>query len=236
MPFTTPEQAVLLAVILLAGWLLGYASAPSVKAWKRKVRAQSDSFTAYHGDAEDRVRAANQRALDLKHEADALRADHAEAERTIATLRAAATAPPPVIKTVRVWAPVVTAPGPVPTDAPAADPVPAASEAVLAPADGPAPIAERVRKGWFGSTQRDDLTRVRGISGLLATRLFGVGVVRFEDIEKLSGDDELALEQRLGLPGGIIAREQWRAQAGLLRSGLDKEHEAQFGAETAPSV
>ena len=92
MPFTTPEQIVLLFVVLLGGWLIGYASAPSARKWKRQLREQAASFTTYHDDAEDRIRAANQRATDLSREAEVLRHDHADAERTIAALRAA----PPV--------------------------------------------------------------------------------------------------------------------------------------------
>ena len=90
MPFTTPEQFIVLALLLLGGWLIGYASAPSPRKWKRKARDQSERFTTYHAEAEDRLRAANRRASDLNAEAEALRADHAEAERTIARLRAAA--------------------------------------------------------------------------------------------------------------------------------------------------
>jgi predicted flap endonuclease-1-like 5' DNA nuclease len=266
MPFTTPEQVLLLAIILLGGWLLGYASAPNVKTWKRKVRAQSDSFTAYHHDAEDRLRAANQRAVDLKHEADALRADHADAERTIARLRAAAAATP--VKTVKVWAPVVqvpeVAPPPpetiaheealVPEGAPAAagatfperqasgargDAAALPAEAVAAPQDvvqaAPvalaAPVANDARR--FGGTLRNDLTRIRGINAGLSTRLFSLGVVRFEDLERLSAEDELMLEQKLDLPAGAIAREQWRAQATVLREGADAKHATRFSAVDA---
>lgn len=265
MPFTTPEQVLLLAIILLGGWLLGYASAPNVKTWKRKVRAQSDSFTAYHHDAEDKLRAANQRAVDLKYEADALRADHADAERTIARLRAAAAATP--IKTVKVWAPVVQVPEVAPTpsetiaheDALVSEGAPAAAgatfpereasgargdaaalpaQAAPAPQDvvqaAPAALEPEGNGGRrFGGTLRNDLTRIRGINAGLSTRLFSLGVVRFEDIEKLSAEDELMLEQKLDLAAGAIAREQWRAQATLLREGADAKHATRFSAVDA---
>ena len=84
----TMEQFVLVAVVLVAGFLLGFASRPSARKWKRKVAAQSESFTAYHADAEDRVRAAKERAKALELEAAALRADRKEAEHEIAALRA----------------------------------------------------------------------------------------------------------------------------------------------------
>ena len=349
MLFTTPEQFIVLAGLLLGGWLIGFASAPSPRKWKRRVREQSDSFTEYHAQAEDRVRAANQRAADLKAEADALRADHAEAERTIGALRAAAAAAPvaavvaeheppaPALAPVPVApeppvAAIETAPaivadqaemtaGQVVEDEPvvAATPPPEAPEFVepdamseppvehapvsalehalhaepdvgITPAtvhvgedrepthpeavvedtsvEEPAPDAstpsheaehappapmtptpteaapaaigpaepEMPSKGWFASSARDDLTRIRGIDGVLNTRLFALGVVRFEDLEKLSAEDEMALEQRLALPVGYIAREQWRTQAALLRAGQDDEHAAHFATTEPASV
>ena len=41
MPFTTPQQFVLLAVILVAGWLIGYASAPGTRKYKRQLQDES---------------------------------------------------------------------------------------------------------------------------------------------------------------------------------------------------
>jgi predicted flap endonuclease-1-like 5' DNA nuclease len=236
MLFTTPEQFVILAATLLAGWLLGYVSAPSAKKWRRKVRAQSDSFTAYHHDTEDKLRAATQRALDLKAEAEALRADHVEAERTIDAFRVAATrtlvdpASPPVEPE-----PVVAPEDPHVTAAEETPPEhvdPAAPEPIV-PAEDPAPVAEdshpapetsaAPEQAPFGKTPRDDLTGIHGIDAGLATRLFALGIVRFEDIEQLSAEDEVVLEQRLALPAGTIAIDRWREQATLLRAGEDSE-------------
>ena len=70
------------------------------------------------------------------------------------------------------------------------------------------------------------MTRIRGIDAALATRLAEEGVTRFEDIDRLSHEEETALEQKLDLPVGEIAREQWRAQAVLLCGGRDDEHAA----------
>lgn len=260
MPFTTPEQFVVLAALLLGGLLIGYAIAPSPRKWKRRVREQSDSFTLYHRGAEDRLRAANQRAADLTAEAEDLRADHAAAERTIAGLRAAAVTP------VVASAPVLTAEShteaepepaeseriadPAPETRPVADagtaaePLPHGHPLASKPIDvvpmtptptvaAPAPVGvaepEMPSRSWFASGARDDLTRLRGIDSVLDTRLFGLGVTRFEDLEKLSAEDEMALEQRLSLPVGYIARGQWRTQAALLRAGHDDDHAAPFG-------
>ena len=277
MLFTSTEQFVTLAILLVGGWLLGFASAPSPRKWKRRVQEQSDSFSGYHAEAEHKLNAANKRAADWKAEADALRADHAEAEQTIAALRAAAAAAP--VAAVAAPAPVdpepivvdepepVEAAHPVIAEEPEPDhaieahesihelPVEHAVEVAAAPAgeietvapmtpapndSPPAAIGpaepEMPSKGWFASSARDELTRIRGIDGVLNTRLFSLGVVRFEDIEKLSAEDEMALEQRLALPVGYIAREQWRTQAALLRAGQDEEHATHFAAVEEPAA
>jgi predicted flap endonuclease-1-like 5' DNA nuclease len=114
------------------------------------------------------------------------------------------------------------------------------AEVVEAPAtEGPLPITAPTptpafapavpEKAWFGAAGYNDLTQVRGIDTVLSTRLFGLGVTRFADIEKLSAEDEIALEQRLNVPAGFIAREQWRDQAALLRAGNTAEHQTRFG-------
>jgi predicted flap endonuclease-1-like 5' DNA nuclease len=213
MLFTTSEQFVVLAIVLLSGWLIGFASAPSAAKVRRRARAQADSFAAYRRDADDKLRAAQQRSADLKDELATLRADHADAEQTIARLRAGGAA--------RDDNEAVVAPTPVaaaPTEVSIATP---ASELPAAP------------RAWPAGTARDDLTRLRGIDGLMATRLFSLGVLRFEDIAKLSAEDEMALEQRLALPAGYIAREQWRAQATSLRAGVEETPTDRFAAVPA---
>ena len=232
---------------------------------------------------------------------EAIRADHAEAERTIAGLRAAAAAAvavpvvvavaehpalsvvepeptresdvepapvesvpmaevdaaPPEIEPIpepmtaaavialpeHAEAVAITTPEPAKSEPTVEDavfepvaPVPMTPTATEAP---PAPIGpaepEMPSKGWFASSARDELTRIRGIDDALNTRLFGLGVVRFEDIEMLSAEDEMALEERLGLPVGTIARDQWRAQAAFFRAGRSNETAADVAAaEPAP--
>lgn len=225
MLFTTSEQFVVLAVVLLSGWLIGYASAPNAAKAKRRARTQADSFAAYRRDAEDKLRAAQQRGTDLKDELATLRADHADAERTIARLRAAHAAGDGGASDVPPLPAVADSIAPPPVVPPPVVPPPV----VQPPA---APLAASPR-AWPAGTERDDLTRLRGIDGLLATRLFSLGVMRFADIERLSDADEIALEQRLPLPAGAIAREQWRTQAALLRQGAADAHAARFATGSA---
>ncbi|QQV78160.1 hypothetical protein H5J25_05450 [Sphingomonas aliaeris] len=73
-----------------------------------------------------------------------------------------------------------------------------------------------------------DLTRIRGIDVPLARRLNDLGVTRYEDVESFNDEDEMALEERLGLPAGYIKRERWQEQAHLLRTGRDGEHSERF--------
>jgi predicted flap endonuclease-1-like 5' DNA nuclease len=76
-----------------------------------------------------------------------------------------------------------------------------------------------------------DLSRIRSIDPVLKTRLFSLGVTEFSDIENLTAEDEMALEQRLGVPAGYITREQWREQAHLFRTGQDAEQAERFPPE-----
>lgn len=105
----------------------------------------------------------------------------------------------------------------------------AASEEPAALVAAPAPEVREAVKTWFGSGRRDDLTRLSGVEPLISNRLFALGVTTYDDIVQLSQEDEMALEQRLGVPAGFITREQWRTQAGLLRLGKEDEFNERFG-------
>ncbi|MBC9034984.1 hypothetical protein IAG41_21540 [Sphingomonas sp. JC676] len=78
-------------------------------------------------------------------------------------------------------------------------------------------------RGWFG-WGRDNLSRIRGVDIARERQLNDMGVKTYREIETMTGDEEAALEKRLGIPSGTIANEQWREQASLLQSGNDEEH------------
>lgn len=61
-----------------------------------------------------------------------------------------------------------------------------------------------------------EIMRIVGISSSIADRLELLGVTTIHDLATLSHEDEMALELRLGLNAGTIARDQWRSQAQLL--------------------
>ena len=88
-------------------------------------------------------------------------------------------------------------------------------------------------RGWFG-WGRDNLARIRGIDEAREQRLNALGIKTYREIEKMTAEDESALEQRLGCEAGTIAREQWREQAALLRAGNEEEHLQRFGATAPP--
>jgi predicted flap endonuclease-1-like 5' DNA nuclease len=82
-------------------------------------------------------------------------------------------------------------------------------------------------RGWFG-WGRDNLARIRGIDEPREKRLNELGIKTYREIEKMTAEDESALEQRLGLSHGTIGSESWREQAALLGAGNEDEHARRF--------
>ncbi|WP_193504457.1 hypothetical protein [Sphingosinithalassobacter portus] len=101
---------------------------------------------------------------------------------------------------------------------------PAAAAVAASDAD---PGAGAGWRGWFG-WGRDNLSRIAGIDEAREKRLNELGIKTYREIEKMTAEDESALEQRLSLETGTIAREQWREQAALLRTGHEQEHGSRF--------
>lgn len=99
-----------------------------------------------------------------------------------------------------------------------------AQPAVVLPIADPEP-----KRGWFSWHGRgDDLSRIRGLDADAEAKLKAEGVTRFADLASLNDTDEIALEQRLGLPAGFIQREQWREQAVLLADNRGEDHSGRF--------
>ncbi|MDR7155008.1 putative flap endonuclease-1-like 5' DNA nuclease [Sphingobium xenophagum] len=66
--------------------------------------------------------------------------------------------------------------------------------------------------------ERDDLSRIKGISQAQEVSLNEAGYQRFEQIAALGAEQEAALEARLGLVPGTIVQEDWRGQARTLET------------------
>lgn len=95
----------------------------------------------------------------------------------------------------------------------------AATAETAAPAPAPPslqPAADAAESPPAAAPGTGALAGLSGIDAALAEKLAALGVVDPRDIATLDPLDEIALEQRLGLPAGYIAREQWRQQAAAL--------------------
>jgi len=258
MLFSTPSQFVVLGLLFFIGLIFAFVIHPGGGKWKKLYQEEVEDNASYRNDADNEIRAAKRRIADLERDIAALQAERAEPAAAVPepepVVEAAPVAREPVAVAPVAVAPVLAAvPDPVVEAEPAPEPNPApvleaVPEPTIAPAPVPAidaaPAAEIVEpappapeiatapvpdKAWLGAAGYNDLTQIRGIDSTLNNRLFGLGVTRFADIEKLSAEDEIALEQRLNVPAGFIAREQWRDQAALLRAGNFAEHSARFG-------
>lgn len=247
MLFSTPSQFVVLGLTFFIGLIFAFVIHPGGRKWKKLYQDEVEENASYRNDADNEIRVARRRIADLERDNAALQAEHAEPTAVVVE-------PEPVVEAAPVAVEPVPAP-PVLAAVPAAmvEPEPVVEpepllEPVSEPAIEAAPVAEIVEpappapevvappppdKAWLGAAGYNDLTQIRGVDSVLNNRLFGLGVTRFADIEKLSAEDEIALEQRLSVPAGFIAREQWRDQAALLRAGNFAEHGARFGAVDA---
>lgn len=174
MIFSTPTQFAVLALMLVIGWLFGFASHPGGKKWKRAYREEQTARTREVAERDATIR-------DLEARNAALTADTAKTP-------------------------------------------PATAAAVAA-----TPVAPAAKRGWFDWGSGDDLTRLRGVDADLARLLKGEGIARYADVANLTDQDELALERRIDLPAGYIARERLREQARLLADGQADAHARTFG-------
>ena len=211
MLFSTLPQLIALIVLFLSGIFLGLGLHPGGQKWRKRFRDESNNYAQYRSNADLRFREAKARIDELERELTLAQVNEAVTHRVPSktvvkpsTILAAATADktPLALTTVEELA--------TPSE-----PVPAAT--------GAAP-----RASWFSKDDADDLGRIRSVDPALKDRLHDLGMTRYEDITSLSALDEMALEQRLGVPAGFITREQWRDQATLLQAGRSDDHAEQF--------
>lgn len=175
MLFDSPLQLLVLCAMAVAGWLLGFATNPTMVHHDRTMRRLNREFAAFRTQSQTRLNTLTRHAAALEATHQTMADRLGEAEARIAAFKAqAALTPHPEARGV------------------------------------PAPIATP-----------DALTRIDGIDDALHQRLADLGITRFEDIETLSDQDEMALELRLALPAGYITGRQWRQQASALRAARD---------------
>lgn len=221
----------IVAAAFLGGLAAGYAANRSGGVWRRRFIVERDYYAAYRDQSETLLAEKLRRIARL--EGALARHDAGEPEpvapqplpdsfepRPIAEAAEAPPIAPPETEPERAdevaaaplpSAEVEAAPLPSVEAEPAPEPAPlvaafTAPAADAPPGPGPAP----------GLAPSPPLTRLRGMTPALAAELERHGIRTLRDIETLSGEDEIALEIRLELPAGYIARHQWRLQAALL--------------------
>jgi hypothetical protein len=64
----TVEQWLIVALVFVAGWLLGLASHPGGRKWRERYAAERDAHAAYRRDADARVATAETRHRELETE------------------------------------------------------------------------------------------------------------------------------------------------------------------------
>lgn len=214
------NSTIMVALIGVAAILFIVAGLTGGGKWRRLYNEERDDHARRVNDSESELRDARYRVTELEREQVVLQQRLAAADKTIADLRASSA--------VAVAAPVVADAPAIPVT-PVSPPVePVAEEAHFEPVKDEAPAAEPA-----SARHRDDLSRLRGVDGATSTRLSELGVSSYDDIVHLSAEDEMALETRLGIPVGLIARDQWRDQAALLRAGNESEFAERYGSVTA---
>jgi predicted flap endonuclease-1-like 5' DNA nuclease len=117
--------------------------------------------------------------------------------------------------------PAVTRDAPV---APAATPVPATDDVSAGQGLGPSGDATPAI-----TTDGDPLTRIKGLGPKAAAQLATLGVTRFAQIAAWSDADASAVDARMGVFQGRIARDRWIEQARLLAADDTATFEERFG-------
>ena len=233
MLFTSFSQLIVLVILFFGGLILGLGLHPGGRKWRQRFKDESENYAQFRRDADVRLRDANRRIGELEREKASLQDSEATARQSLSDAQQRMAGGE---RTPRPGTPIVAAEPSGAVLHPVPMPPIASSAAVSAfPAGGtsgnaaPTPADEPPHgNSWFSGDHTADIGRIRGIDPALKTSLFGLGVTRFQDITAMSAVDEMALEQRLSLPAGFIAREQWREQAELLRDGRDAEHADRF--------
>jgi len=102
----------------------------------------------------------------------------------------------------------------------------AAPEPATAPAKAPSPTPE---PHPAGSTQSDDLTRIKGLGPKLATLLGTHGITRFDQVATWDDAEIDRIDSQLGRFQGRIRRDNWVEQAKMLASGNVSDFSDKFG-------
>jgi predicted flap endonuclease-1-like 5' DNA nuclease len=75
----------------------------------------------------------------------------------------------------------------------------------------------------------DNLTAIKGLGPRIQTMLNGFGITRFEQIARLTPEEQISLDQNMGPFKGRMAQDRWVEQAAILASGDRAAFESEFG-------
>ena len=162
MLFSTTSQFVVLALLLIIGWLFGFVSHPGGDKWRRRYQEEDEKYAAYRSDADTEMREAKGRIADLEGVCASLEQRNATAEATIAELKE---------RLDSGGSPPLPAPVPPPTEPDQEPPTRKRSRPVAEENAAPAIFGKGPNEGRSDPGSNDDLTRIRGIDPALSTRL-----------------------------------------------------------------
>jgi len=215
--FRTPTEWVALALVLIAGWLWGLASAPGTRKWRNRLADAEVEAAGYREQAEAELRAARARIAELEATSTgapaddgriaALEAENARLNRYLRAPQPAAPAPSPA-------APVYGAAGALVAPAAAEPPEPIAPPAPVVPAVAqtppPAPVQQE-SKGWLHAMEA-------GLAGAV------VGAVADRIADRADGKQDHGVLHNLGAAASGAA-------VGVLTEKLAERHAAHEVAE-----
>lgn len=206
MLFDSPLQLLVLCAVVIGGWLLGFLTNPTMVHHDKAMHRLNRDFVAFRTQSQNRLNTLARHAAMLEATHQTMAERLSEAEARIAAFKTGQVVPPPA-ETER---------GLEADDAESLVPPLTAGESAAPPIDAET-LPDLVESDPAPIREQDRLTRIDGIDAMLDQCLSELGITRFEDIEKLSDQDEMALELRLALPAGYITGRQWRQQAARLR-------------------
>ncbi|WP_293880063.1 hypothetical protein [Sphingomonas sp.] len=94
-------------------------------------------------------------------------------------------------------------------------------------------VAAEVKPHFFRiepvAGEPDNLLEIKGLGPRIAMLLNGLGVTRFEQIARLTPEEQVQLDQHLGAFKGRIDQDRWIDQARILASGDRAAFENEFG-------
>ncbi len=88
MLFSTPSHFLVLGLLAFGFWLVGFAMHPGGRKWREMYEQESDDYSYYRTDSDDKIRAGTRRITELERETAGFDRERAESAAAIADLKA----------------------------------------------------------------------------------------------------------------------------------------------------